>query len=248
MRTRTNGEVRERLRQLVVQHARRLGLGPGAADLLTRAAMLERWGVREVIHDAAGVEAAARLVIAGTVTLVCTPPRGKPVGVAVVPPGRFLPATAWPGASVLPLQAIVRDRLGTIVATWSADALDAVLATMPGAAVRPFVAEMVGDAGRAVEACRLLGLGLRDRVLSVLTTLARDFGVRHPAGVLIDLRLTHAELAALAGGSRANVTRALDDLRTSALVLVDDLRFVVTAHGLAAFTPPPAPSALRACG
>jgi CRP-like cAMP-binding protein len=149
---------------------------------------------------------------------------------------------------VLPLQAIVRDRLGTIVASWTTAALDAVLAAMPGAAGRSFVAEMVGDAGRAMEACRLLGLGLRDRVLAVLTTLARDFGVRHPAGILIDLRMTHAELAALAAGSRANVTRALEGLRARALVLVDGQRFVVTAPGLVAFADAPAPSLWRACG
>ena len=72
-------------------------------------------------------------------------------------------------------------------------------------------------------------------MLAVLTTLARDFGYRHPEGIRIELRLTHRDLVGAAVGSRANVTRALDDLRTAGLVLVEQHRLGVTQRGLGYF-------------
>src|SRR6185369_11426837 len=43
MRTRISGEVRERLRQLVLARARVLGLTPAAVEMLIGTAALERW-------------------------------------------------------------------------------------------------------------------------------------------------------------------------------------------------------------
>ena len=72
-------------------------------------------------------------------------------------------------------------------------------------------------------------------MLAVLTTLARDFGYRHPEGIRIELRLTHRDLVGAAVGSRANVTRALDDLRTAGLVFVEQHRLGVTHRGIGYF-------------
>jgi len=73
-----------------------------------------------------------------------------------------------------------------------------------------------------------------------LLQLAHDFGRPHPDGLRIELRVTHNDLAGAAVGSRANVTRSLEDLRTDGLVLVDDHRLVVTHRGLAGMpTDPP---------
>jgi hypothetical protein len=90
--------------------------------------------------------------------------------------------------------------------------------------------------------CHLLGLCLRDRVLAVLKTLAHDFGRPHGDGLRIDLRLTHLDLAVAAVGSRANVTRALEELRAQGLVAVDEHRLVVTRRGLEGFADEPRPA------
>jgi hypothetical protein len=99
--------------------------------------------------------------------------------------------------------------------------------------------QFVTEAWRGVtevlrQKCHLLGYCLRDRVLAVLVTLARDFGRPHPHGIRIELRLTHQDLAGAAVGSRANVTRALEELREEALVTVDEHRLVVMHRGLVA--------------
>src|SRR2546422_8741090 len=57
------------------------------------------------------------------------------------------------------------------------------------------------------EKCLLLTMPLRDRLVHELEVLAPDFGQPDPAGVLIDLPLTQADLAGLGGGSRAQGSR-----------------------------------------
>ncbi len=51
------------------------------------------------------------------------------------------------------------------------------------------------------------------RILGLLSLLAEQFGVPHGSGVLIDVRLTHAQLATAIGVTRSTVTRLLGDLR-----------------------------------
>ena len=87
---------------------------------------------------------------------------------------------------------------------------------------------------------------LDQRLLGVLSLLAEQFGRPHPLGTLIDLRITHAELAAAVGAARPTVTRTLGDLRTRGFITWLGrgaterfclLTQVVTAHGGAVRSP-----------
>ena len=197
MRTRVNGEVGERLRQLLVQRARALGLTPGAAEVLRQAAIFDRWAPGDEIVTADHEGARVGFVVVGAARIVCDTPRGKMVSVCFVPPGRFL-GRGWPNGTSAPpddLKAIAHDPLGTIVATWTARTILEVFATLQGPNALQFAATLSCDATDVVrQKCHLLGLCLRDRVLAVLTTLAHDFGYRHPEGLRIELRLTHRDL------------------------------------------------------
>jgi CRP-like cAMP-binding protein len=64
----------------------------------------------------------------------------------------------------------------------------------------------------------LLGLRLEQRLIHELAVLARDFGRDTRDGVLIDLPLTHADLAEFALASRANVARVMKRLERERLV------------------------------
>lgn len=236
MRTRVTGEARERLRQLLMLRGRTLGLTPPAVELLVGAAVLERWPAGEEIVTAEmlGGERVA-FVVCGASKVVCETPRGKRIGVAFVPPGRFV-GTGWANEEHArdDFRIVAHDPLGTIVALWTPRAIVDVLATSSPQHVLQFVAaswRVATDVLR--QKCHLLGSCLRDRVLAVLTTLAHDFGRPHPDGLRIELRVTHNDLAGAAVGSRANVTRALEDLRADGLVIVDDHRLVVTHRALA---------------
>ncbi|MCL4860507.1 MAG: Crp/Fnr family transcriptional regulator [Caldilineaceae bacterium] len=54
---------------------------------------------------------------------------------------------------------------------------------------------------------------LADRLLGILTILAEQFGRPQPDGVLIDIRITHAQLAAAVGANRTTITRLVSELR-----------------------------------
>lgn len=59
---------------------------------------------------------------------------------------------------------------------------------------------------------------IEQRLLEVLMLLAEKFGVPHDGGLRITLRITHAQLAAIAGVTRPTVTRMLALLQKQGLV------------------------------
>jgi len=69
------------------------------------------------------------------------------------------------------------------------------------------------------------------RVTGLLSQMAPRFGRPHPAGTLIDVRVTHAQLAAAVGATRATITRVVGRLRARRAVTLigsgDDQRFVL---------------------
>jgi CRP-like cAMP-binding protein len=64
------------------------------------------------------------------------------------------------------------------------------------------------------------------RIIGILHLLAEQFGVEHEGGCLIDLRLTHAQLAGAVGSTRVTVTRILN-----ALTKRGDIRLIETEAG-----------------
>jgi CRP/FNR family transcriptional regulator len=67
----------------------------------------------------------------------------------------------------------------------------------------------------------------RARLAGLLLDLADRFGVRDSEGVIVDLRLTHRELAALIGATRETVSVAIVELRDAGLVRTDARRAVL---------------------
>lgn len=249
MRTRSNGEARERLRELLTRHARRFGLTQAAVDTLVRKAVLERWASGDEIVSREDGHDLVTFVVVGSVRVLCPTPHGGAVTVCFGAPGQFV-TTGWlfDGPPVRrEFRVIAHDEIHTVVAAWSQAVLLEVMATLPPRAQL----QIMSYGWRAFSSlvrdkCRLLGLPLRDRVLATLQALARDFGTSHPAGTCVTLRVTHADVAGMAAGSRANVTRAIESLRTQGLVATERHRFVVTHRGLATLRDPV--PAQAACG
>jgi CRP-like cAMP-binding protein len=59
---------------------------------------------------------------------------------------------------------------------------------------------------------------LDHRLLGILSLLAEQWGVPDGDGMRVELRITHAQLAAAVGATRATVTRTLSDLRLRGLI------------------------------
>lgn len=77
---------------------------------------------------------------------------------------------------------------------------------------------------------------VRGRLIHALIDLAEDHGIPSGAGIKIDLKLTHQELANLVGTARETVTRMLAELQDAGIVTIEG-RFLVV----------PDPAELNAC-
>ena len=60
---------------------------------------------------------------------------------------------------------------------------------------------------------------LQQRVLGLLGLLSEQFGVASKQGILIDVRMTHGQLAAAVGATRTSITRVISELRAQGRVL-----------------------------
>ena len=91
------------------------------------------------------------------------------------------------------------------------------------------VARVVGARRRRLEN-RLKNLIFRTahaRLAGLFLDLADDFGVRDSRGVIVNLKLTHREMAALIGATRETVSFAILDLRKEGLILTEGRRVVL---------------------
>ena len=81
---------------------------------------------------------------------------------------------------------------------------------------------------------------VEQRLLGILHWIAEQFGRPDVDGTLIEIRVTHAQLAAAIGATRATVTRVLGTLRRRRVVATkstpDGERLLLSAH--AALTHP----------
>lgn len=67
-----------------------------------------------------------------------------------------------------------------------------------------------------------------DRVRGVLLALAASFGIEDEEGVLIDLKLSHEELASMVGVSRQFVNGALNSFKGAGYINIGNRKIVIT--------------------
>jgi len=65
------------------------------------------------------------------------------------------------------------------------------------------------------------------RLASLFLDLVEDFGVRDSRGVIVNLKLTHREMAALIGATRETVSFAILDLRKEGLIQTESKRVII---------------------
>jgi len=221
------GPARQTLRALLSRHTV-LGMSAGALEAVVSRVEFTCWRARQEIAASDEEPAGVRVVVAGVVKIVCHGAAGGTVMVQLVGPG-----------CLLHLAQVRRDTVGRVCALAHTPAL---VGTLPAGAWREVACHLRVDetlrlaegawqtlSGRLYEKCALLAQPVRQRVLQELRVLARDFGTPHPAGVYIDVPLSHADLASLVGAARANVTRALGALRAAGVLAAIPGRLVLAA-------------------
>jgi CRP/FNR family transcriptional regulator len=221
------GPARQTLRSLLARQPA-LAPSPGALDLLVSRVEFACWRPGQDVATSDARPDGVRIVVGGIVKIVCHGACGGVVTVQLVGPGGFLQLADVPTDIVCRVRAVAHT--------------PALVALLPAGAWREVACHLrVEDtmrlAGcawqnlsrRLYEKCVLLAQPIRVRVLQELRGLARDFGRPHPAGVCIDLPLSHADLACLVGAARANVTRAVGALRADGVLAAIPGRLVLAS-------------------
>jgi CRP/FNR family cyclic AMP-dependent transcriptional regulator len=68
------------------------------------------------------------------------------------------------------------------------------------------------------------------RIRAGILQISRRYGIQDARGTLINLKITHQELAEMVGTSRETVTRTLSDLQRDGIIQVADRRIIVVDH------------------
>ena len=216
------------LRALLSQHATRLGLTASAIDVIVARSQITHWRADQQIFAADDAHDLVNFLVSGAVKVLCQGRRGVPVLVQIVRPGQFFGLASLfdrPGRRQFSAVAHVP----AVVAMMSQEVMNGVVAGLPaGRALQLMAYSWRALSWLLYEKCLLLTMPLRDRLVHELEVLAHDFGQPDPAGVLIDLPLTQADLAELVVGSRAKVSRCVADLRRAGKLEVSGRRLILT--------------------
>lgn len=166
------------------------------------------------------------LVVAnGRIRLYSVTPDGKEVLLAFVEPGELFGELALIGGEAREefAQAAV---LSSVIAI-PRDAMETVL--LRNARLSMSVTRYVGLRRRSLER-RLKNLMFRsnrERLLGLLGELLEQYGRPVVEGILIDIRLSHQDLASLIGVTRESVTLALGELQNERMISIGRQRIVV---------------------
>ena len=77
-----------------------------------------------------------------------------------------------------------------------------------------------------------VGLTVRQRLAGALLELGAKFGADDARGVLLTLKLTHADLAELVGASRQRTTEQLIDFESQRMIIRDGRRLIIVPQRL----------------
>jgi CRP/FNR family transcriptional regulator, cyclic AMP receptor protein len=77
-----------------------------------------------------------------------------------------------------------------------------------------------------------VGLTVRERLAGALLELAAKFGTKDARGILLTLKLTHADLAELVGASRQRTTEQLIEFENEHLIVRDGRRLIILPERL----------------
>lgn len=110
---------------------------------------------------------------------------------------------------------------------FSKDDFTRVMMRTPTLAMR--MIKLVGERRRKLEdrVENLLFKSAHSRLAGLFMELAANFGVRDSRGIIVNLKLTHKEIASLIGATRETVSFAILDMRKDGLVMTEGKRVIL---------------------
>ena len=220
---------KEQFRSLLTDAGRRMGLTSSAVDRLVRSAQLGHWSKGQNIFSPEDTADFVNFLVAGVVKVSC-PSGAATVCVELIRPGQFF-GLNWYSDQGQPRLFSATAFTDARVAIITNEMMGDLVANSPASGVLQIVSFSWRVLSRLLyDKCALLGLRMEERLIHELAVLARDFGRDARDGVLIDLPLTHADLAEFALASRANVARVMKRLEREGLVDKDARKIVLTSR------------------
>lgn len=204
-------DTRELLQRVL---ARTLGKTPSSKEIpaatlkaLEREFKIRTYAAREIVFFEGQTPDAVLLILRGVATLTYLDSRHRRVLFRVIGPGEVCaPAAALPE----PLRGRLRcDAVrNCVIASLGYKRLVELLFEVPFERFAAGLSFIFGDRdGRLASPLLARGKTLRERLLEVIGDLCARFGVSNDRGTILDLHLTHEDLADLVGASRPKVTR-----------------------------------------
>jgi CRP/FNR family transcriptional regulator len=180
---------------------------------------------RSLVFDQGDPTRLVYLIKRGKVRITRLTSDGKEVTVAVLGAGDLFGEETLFGDEPRTTHAVCLEE--SLLCTAKADDLFALLARDPTLAlnVAKILNERLLDASATME--DLAYAKVPERIMHLFERLAEEHGVRHADGTLLDLRLTHADIASLIGSTRETVSLELSSLAKSGRIRYDGKQIIL---------------------
>jgi CRP-like cAMP-binding protein len=154
---------------------------------------------------------------------------GKQVILAFIEPGELFGELALVDAS--PREERAEAVVASTVMLLPVEALQELLDAVPELSLG--ITRLIGLRRRRIERRlkTLLFRSNRERLVNLLLDLAEQYGRPGPAGVALDIRLSHQDLASIIGSTREAVTIVLGELRDEGKLTMTRQSIVLTCPG-----------------
>lgn len=210
-------------------------LPPAALEALGRELDFRILAPRQILFFENEVSYELNLVLSGLATVTYLDARGRRILLEVLGPGDLVGDLPFMPAALrgrLRCDALQECAVGKI----DCRRLVELLFGMPFERFAHAAGFVLGGwSERLARAALARGWPLRERLLGVLSDLAAKFGVQDEAGRIINLPLTHADLADLVGASRPKVSHHMSVLEKQKLLVHERHRIILlSAHEPAA--------------
>ena len=195
-------------------------------SLLESRAKVRRFERDSAIYLPGDVADGVLLLSEGRVRICDSTPEGKQLILAFIEPGELFGELSL--IDQQPREERAEAALASTVILISGDAIQRVLQSVPALSLG--ITKLIGFRRRRIERRlkTLLFRSNRERLVHLLLELAEQYGSVRADGILIDIRLSHQDLANIIGSTRETVTVTLGELQGEGMIRIARQSIVLT--------------------
>lgn len=201
-------------------------LAPQELNLLESHAMVRRFERGSAIYLPGDSADGVMLLSEGRVRICDSTPDGKQLILAFIEPGELFGELALIDAQ--PREERAEAAIPSTVILIPGDAMQSLLHSAPELSLG--ITKLIGFRRRRIERRlkTLLFRSNRERLAHLLLELAEQYGKADAAGILIDIKLSHQDLANIIGSTRETVTVTLGEMQGEGIVRLGRQTIVLT--------------------